>query len=123
MCAKLDSILITADATCAKVDVDDAFSGNLDTITFKAINIRYPELTAECKSDKMLLNKVAVEASGTDVWKWCNKDKRWIVNDVKLSLAADVFASVATFPSEGTCAARAAWWGFLGDPQSTSEHL
>jgi hypothetical protein len=73
VCAKLDSILITADATCAKAAVDDAFSGSLDAATFKAINTRYPELTAECTSDKMLLDKVAAEACGTDIWKYCNK--------------------------------------------------
>jgi hypothetical protein len=67
VCAMLDSILITANATCAKAAVDDAFSSNLDADTFKAINTRYPELTVECTSDKMLLNKVAGEACGSDI--------------------------------------------------------
>jgi hypothetical protein len=58
------------------------------------------------------------------MWKWCNKNKRWIVNDVKLSLAADLFASVAPAPSELTSQnGGAAEWGFLGDPLSTSEPL
>jgi hypothetical protein len=51
----------------------------------------------------MLINKIAEEACGTDIWKWCNKIKRRIGNDATLSLVADMFASVAPFPSEGTC--------------------
>jgi hypothetical protein len=121
VCAKLDSILITADAIGAKAAVEDAFSGNLDAATFRAINTRYPELTAECTSDKRLLNKVAAEACGTEIWKRCNKDNKWIINDTKLSLAADLFASVAPSPSELTSGAGAARWGFLGDPLSSSE--
>jgi hypothetical protein len=102
VCAKLDSIIITVDAIGAKAVVDDAFSGNLDAATFKTINTRYPELAAECTSDKRLLNKVAAEACGAKIWKRCNKKGRWIVNDAKLSLAADLFASVAPFAFELT---------------------
>ncbi len=101
----------------------DAFSGNLDAASFKAINTRHPELTAECTSDKRLLNKVAAEACGTEIWKYCNKYNRWIVNDAKLSLAADLFASVAPFSSELTSNNGGGEWRFLGDPLSTSEPL
>jgi hypothetical protein len=121
VCAKIDSILITADAVGAIAAVDAVFSGNLDTATFKAINTRYPELVSECTSDKMLLNKVAEEAFGADIWKWCNKNKRWIVNDAKLSLAADLFASIAPAPSKDARGGGSGGWGFVGDPLSTSE--
>ena len=48
----------------------------------------------------------------------------WIVNDVKLSLAAELFVSVAPFPSELTSKiGGAAEWGFLADPLGTSKHL
>jgi hypothetical protein len=121
ICSKIDSILITADAVGANAAVDDAFSGNLDTTTFKAISNRYPELVLECTSDKMLFNKVAEEACGTEIWKWCNKNKRWIVNDTKLSLAADLFASIAPSPYEGTADGGIGRRGFVGVPLSTSE--
>ena len=74
-------------------------------------------------SDKRLLNKVAVEACGREIWKYCNKDYRWIVNDAKLSLAADMLAFVVPFPSELTSKNGCAEWGFLGDPLSTYEPL
>jgi hypothetical protein len=121
VCAKIDSILITADAVGASAAVDAAFSGNLDTTTFKAINTRYPELVSECTSDKMLLNKVAEEAFGTEIWKWCNTSKRWIGNDTKLSLVADLFASIAPSPYEEARSGEREGWGFVGDPLGTSE--
>ena len=109
VCARIDSILAVANSTDAKAAVKDAFPGNLDAATFTAINTRYPELVADCTSDKMLLNKVSAEACGTDLWKWCNKGKRWIVNDTKLTLAADLFASIATKNPERV------GWQFVGD--------
>ncbi len=121
VCVKLDSILITADAICAKAAVEDAFSDNLDATTFKAINTWYPKLVPDCTSDKMLRNKVVADTCGADTWKYSNKGGRWIVNDVKLSLAADLFASVAPFHSEGTSKKGGAEWRFLRDPLSTSE--
>ena len=113
VCARIDSILAVASSTDVKSAVEDAFPGNLDAATFTAINTRYPELVADCTSDKMLLNKVSAEACGTDLWKWCNKGKRWIVNDTKLTLAADLFASVASKNSEGT--SRRVGWQFVGE--------
>jgi hypothetical protein len=109
VCALIDSILAVANSTDVKVAVEDAFSGNLDAATFTAINTGYPELVADCTSDKMLLNKVSAEECGTDSWKWCNKGKRWIVNDTKLTLAADLYASVATKKL------KRAGWQFVGD--------
>jgi len=106
---RTDSILPVANVTDVKAAVDDAFPGNLDAATFTAINTRYPELVAECTRDKMLLSKVSTKACGTDLWKWCNKGKRWIVNETKLTLAADLFASVASKISER------AGWQFVGD--------
>ena len=109
VCTRIDSILAVANSTDVKAAIDDAFSGNLDAATFAAINTRCPELVADCTNDKMLLNKVSAEACGTDIWKLCNKGKRWIVNDTNLTLAADLFASVATKKSQR------AGWQFVGD--------
>ena len=113
VCDRLDSNLSVADESDVKAAVDEAFPDKLDASTFTAINTRYPELVSDCTSDKMLLNKVAAEACGTDIWKWCNKGKRWIVNDTKLTLAADLFASVAPKNSEGT--SRRVGWQFVGE--------
>ncbi len=102
MCAKVNSILITLDVIDAKAAVNDALFGILDAATFRAFNTRYLELVSYSTSDKILINKVTAEATVTDIWKYRNKEVRWIVNDAKLSLAADLFASVAPFPSELT---------------------
>ena len=103
--------------------MEDAFSTNLDAATFKAINAGFSELVSDCTSGKKLLNKVAAEACGPDIWKYCNKDNKWIVIDGNLSLAADLFASIAPAPSEQTIENGCAEWGFRGDPLSTSEPL
>ena len=91
-----------ANSTDVKSAGEDTFPGNLDAATFTAISTRYRKLVADCTSDKMLLNKVSAEAYGTDLWKWCENGKRWIVNDIKLTLVADLFASIASKNSEGT---------------------
>ncbi len=115
---------MTADAIGAKAAVEDALSCSLDAATFKSINTWYSELVFECTSDKRLLNKVAAEACGADIWKYCIKDNKWIVNDDKLSLAADrLFASIAPAPFEQTTKIDCAEWGFLGNSLSASEPL
>ena len=87
VCTRLDSIRAVGDGTNVNAAVDYAFPGHLDADTFTAINTRYPELGVDCTSDKRLLNKVATEAHGTDIRKYCHKHKKWIVNCTKLSLS------------------------------------
>ena len=65
-----------ADESDMRAAVDEAFPDKLDAATFTAINTIYPELVSDCTSDNMLLNKVSVEACGTDIWRWCNNGKR-----------------------------------------------
>ncbi len=112
VCDRLDSILSVAVESDVKVAVDEAFPDKLDASTFTAINTRFPELVSDCTSDKMLLNKVLGEACGTDIWRWCNKGKRWIVNAEKLTLAANLFACVAPKPEEAP--KRLTEWQFIG---------
>ncbi len=64
------------DESDVKAAMDEAFPDKLDAATFTAINTIYPELVSDCTSDNMLLNKVSVEACGTDIWRWCNNGKR-----------------------------------------------
>jgi len=65
-----------ADESDVIAAVDEVFPDKLDAATFTAINTRYPELVANCTSDKRLLNKVSSEACGTDIWKYYNKEKK-----------------------------------------------
>ena len=111
VCTHLDSILAVADGSEVNVALDAAFPDHLDAAMFTAINTRYPKLVAYCTSDKMLLNKVAGEACGPGIWTWCNKGKRWIVNNTKLSFAADLFACVAPKCAEGF--KRLTGWQFI----------
>ncbi len=99
--AKLDSILITVDAIGTSAVVEDAFPGHFDAATSRAMNTRYPELTSECTSDKSLLNKVAAEACGAEIWKRCNPENGWIVDYDKLSYRLSCSLPHPHFPLRG----------------------
>ncbi len=48
-----------------------------------------------------------------DIWKYCMKDKTWVVNAAKLTLAADLFACVAPKPEEES--RRLTRWQLIGN--------